>query len=99
MVCKRARVDIDLDVSFMCTRISYSTDEDWEKLRRVLRYLQGTIDLTRIIEANGPDVLQTWLDVSSATHHDTRGYTDGVLSMGQGIIHGKSSKQKIKKLY
>ena len=30
-VSKRARVDIDLAVSFMCTRVSKSTEEDWDK--------------------------------------------------------------------
>ena len=38
-VGKRARPDNDLAVSFLCTRVSKSTDEDWEKLRRLLRYV------------------------------------------------------------
>ena len=44
-VSKRARVDIDLAVSFMCTRVSRSTEEDWGKLRRLLNYISGTIDI------------------------------------------------------
>ena len=38
-VSKRARVDVDLTVSFLCTRVSCSTEEDWIKLRRLLQYL------------------------------------------------------------
>ena len=33
---KRVRGYTDLAVSFMCTRVSCSIDEDWEKLRRLL---------------------------------------------------------------
>ena len=42
-VSKRARVDIDLAVLFLCTRVSRDTEEDWDKLRRLLNYLLGTI--------------------------------------------------------
>ena len=88
-------MDIDIAVSFLCTIVSCRTDEDWEKLRRLLQYLQATLDLPRIIGANGLGMLQTWVDASYATHHDMRGHTGGSMSMGQGIIHGKSSRQKI----
>ena len=57
-----------------------------------MHYLQAIIDLPRIIGANGLDILQTWVGVSYATHHDKRGHTGGFMSMGQGIIHRKSSK-------
>ena len=39
--------------------------------------------------------LQTWIDASYTTHHDMRGHTGGINSMGKGtVIHG-CSKQKI----
>ena len=40
-------------------------------------------------------MLQMWVGTSYATYHDTRRHTGGVMSMGQVIIHGKSSTQKI----
>ena len=46
---KRARVDIDLTVPFLCTRVSRSTEEDWAKLRRLLDYLWYIIHMTMII--------------------------------------------------
>ena len=94
-VSKRARVDIYLAVSFLCTRVSCSTDQDWEKLRRLLNYLHGTLNMPRIIGANGMKVLQTWVDASYAIHHDMRGHIGGVMSMGRGIVQGKASKQKL----
>jgi hypothetical protein len=35
-VSKRARLDIDLTITFLCTRVSCSMEEDWNKLRRLL---------------------------------------------------------------
>ena len=35
-VSKRARVDLCTAIAFLCTRVSKSTLEDWEKLRRLL---------------------------------------------------------------
>ena len=86
-VTKRARIDVDLTVSFLCTRLSRSDVNDWEKIRRLLRYLYDTIDLARTIGANGMDILQTWVDAPYATHHDMRGHTGGLMSMGIGAIH------------
>ena len=43
-VFKHTRLDIDLVILFLCTRVTCSTDEDWEILRRLLHYLYGTID-------------------------------------------------------
>ena len=51
--------------------------------------------LPRVIRGNGLDMLQTWVDALYVTYHDMRGYTRGFMSMVQGIIHEKSSKQKI----
>ena len=34
-VSKRCRLDIMLTISFLCSRVSCSTEEDWLKLRKV----------------------------------------------------------------
>lgn len=54
-IAKRARLDIETTVSYLCTRVSRSTEDDWLKLRRVLGFLQSTINDVRII---GADSLQ-----------------------------------------
>ena len=53
-VTKKARVNVDLAVSFLCTG---SDVDDWEKFRRLLRYLYDTIYLVRTLWANGMDIL------------------------------------------
>ena len=35
------------------------------------------------------------MDASYATHSDMKGHTGGAMSMGTGLIHSKSSKQKL----
>ena len=94
-VSKRARLDIDLVVSYLCTRTTKSTKGDWEKLRRLLTYLNGTIDMKRIISLDGSGTLRTWVDASHAVHEDMRGQTGGAMSGGSGLIHHKTSKQKL----
>jgi len=39
--------------------------------------------------------LETWIDASHAVHEDMKGVTGGCMSMGWGVLHAKSSKQKI----
>lgn len=51
-VSKRARLDIDLVISFLCSRVAEPPEQDWHKLTRLLNYLNGTIEMTRIIGAD-----------------------------------------------
>ena len=88
-------MDIDLAISFLCTRVSCSTKVDWEKLRRLLHYLYATLKMPRIIGAHGMEVLTTYVDASYAIHPDMKGHTGGLMSMGTGVIQGNSSKQKL----
>ena len=85
-VSKRARVDIDLVVFFLYTRVSKSTEDDWEKLRWLLSYLQTMIDMPRIIGVDGVDVLQRYVDASYAIHTDMKERTGGLMTLGRLII-------------
>ena len=68
---------------------------DWKKLRRVLAWIKQTIDDPRIIGATSLEDLFTWVDASYGVHNNMRGQTGGCMSMGWGVMHGRSSKQKI----
>ena len=92
---KRARPDIETAVGFLSTRVSKSDVDDWNKLKRVLQYLYGTIDMPRYVGADNFVDLHTWVDAAYAVHPDMRSQTGGCMSYGQGIIHGKSTKQKL----
>ena len=94
-VSKRTRIDVDLAVSFLCTRVARSNQQDWDKLRRLLTYLKNTLGLPRVIGAHRLDVLFTWVGASFATHMDIRGHTGGVISFGTGAVSHKYGKSKI----
>jgi hypothetical protein len=94
-VSKRGRLDIQLAIAFLCTRVSCSTEEDWAKLKRVLEYLNGTLDDILVIGADDIGIMKTWVDASYAVHKDMKSHTGGVVSFGRGAIMSKSSKQKL----
>ena len=94
-VAKRARSEIDLAVLFLCTKVADPTKGDKKKLISLLEYVKETIDMVRVIGTNGNEVLQTWVDVSYAVHRDVRSHTGATMSLGHGIIHHRSEKQKL----
>ena len=92
---KRVRVDINLAVSFLCTRVVSPTQDDKEMLKRVLSYLRGTKNMKRIIGTNYLNYLQPWIDASYAMCRDMRGHMGGVISMGNGVVIHNCGKQKL----
>jgi hypothetical protein len=94
-VSKRGRLDIQLAIAFLCTRVSCSTEKDWQKLKRVLEYLKGTLDEFLTLGADNITMMKTWVDASYAVHNDMKSHTGGVVSFGRGAIMSKSSKQKL----
>ena len=94
-IAKRGRPDLELSISFLCTRVATPNIDDWQKLERVLTYLSCTKDERRIIGINNISVMNTYIDASYAVHPNMRGYTGGVISFGHGIVHIKASEKKI----
>jgi hypothetical protein len=94
-VSKRSRLDIQLAVAFLCTRVSCSTEQDWQKLKQVLEYLRGTLDEYLTLGADDIGMMKTWVDASYAVHMDMKSHTGGVVSFGIGAVMSKSSKQKL----
>ena len=43
-VCQRSRPDIITTIAFLCTRVTKSTEQDWDKLKRLLEYLWSTVN-------------------------------------------------------
>lgn len=89
-VAKGARIDIDLGISFLCTRVSSPTNGDWTKLKRLLVYLNNTLGMTRVIGARRLEVLQSWVDASFATRRDMESFPGGAMSLGRCVLHHRS---------
>ena len=94
-VSKRARPDIQLAVSFLCTRVSCSTTSDVDKLIRLLCFLKGTADDVLILGADDQKRNRTWINATFAVHQDMKSHTGGCQFLGRGVMHSKSSKQKL----
>jgi hypothetical protein len=94
-VSQRARLDIQLAIGFLCTRVTCGTEQDREKLKRVLEFLKGTLNDFRVIGADDMTIMKTWVDASHAVHRDMKSHTGGVVSFGRGAAMSKSSKQKL----
>ena len=94
-ISRRCRLDIQTTIAFLCTRVGNPDEEDWNKLRRVLQYLKGTIDLVLTLGADDITKTKSWIDVSYGIHEDCRSHTGGCMSWGWGVLLTKCQKQKL----
>jgi len=97
-VCKRVRLDLQVAVSFLCTRVQKPTVQDWLKLRRVLQYIKGTLTLPRIVSMSDLSEMEMYIDASHGAHEDMKGQTGGCVKVGSGVLHSRSSKQRLNTL-
>jgi hypothetical protein len=84
----RARKDIQHMVAFLRTRVNSPDEYDWIKLKRLMKYIGGTIYMPLIIRADNLNIVKWWVDVSYATHGYCRGNTGATMSMSTGSITG-----------
>jgi len=94
-LCKRARPDIHTAVAFLTTRVTSPDVDDYAKLRRVMRYLRGTINLPLTLESHPSGNMRWWVDASFAVHPDMKSQTGAVMSLGGGAMMSMSCRQKI----
>ena len=94
-VSKRGRPDIQVAIAFLSTRVMTPDEDDWKKLVRLIRYINGSIELLLTLSVFGFNSIKWWVDSSYAPHPDCRSHTGGTMSMGQGSIYSTSCKQKI----
>jgi hypothetical protein len=71
----RARQDIQPCTAFLTTRVRSPDKDDWEKLKRLLGYLKGTLHMPLILSADSLTLSRWWVDVAYAVHHDMKGHT------------------------
>ena len=91
----RARRDIQTAVAFLTTRVKQPDEDDWGKIKRVLKYLNGTRHMKLTIEVESMSRIMWWVDASYNAHEDCKGHTGGMMSLGKGAVLSKSTKQKL----
>jgi hypothetical protein len=70
----RVHQDIQTAVSFLTTRVQSLDEDDWKKLKRILKYLNGTRNLKLTLLADQTKYAVHWyVDGSHQIHEDCRG--------------------------
>ena len=83
VLCKRARPDIELLVSFLTTRVREPDEDDWGKLKNGLKYLKGTLYMKRHMSAEFLNMIWWWVDASYGVHWGCKGHTGGHRQIGR----------------
>ena len=94
-VSTRARPDIHVAISFLTSRVTKADIDDWKKLRRLLSYINNTLDLVLTLSATNMNVVKWWVDAAYAVRDDFKSQCCASMSFGRGTIMNKSTKQKL----
>ncbi len=81
----RVQWDIQPTTAFLTTQVRSPDKHDWGKVKRVLRYLKGTLHMPLILSADSLTLSRWWVDAAYAMHDDCRGHTGAGMSFGQGM--------------
>jgi hypothetical protein len=92
---KRARPDIQQAILVLCTRVKDPNQADWEKLMRVMKYLNGTRNEYLTLSADDLRVVKWYVDASFAVHPDFKSHTGAVMTLGKGAMQSIARKQKM----
>ena len=79
-VATRVRRDIQTAVAFLTTRVKKPDEDDWGKLKRVLRYLKGTLHMKLKLSVENLGIIRWWVDASYNVHDDCKGQTGAIIS-------------------
>lgn len=97
-LAKRVRPEILCPVVFLSTRVQRCDEDDWGKMLRVMKYLNGTKDMGIVLEPDGDNGLLSihcYVDASFAVHSDFKSHTGLTITLGGGGIFFSSVKQKL----
>jgi hypothetical protein len=90
----QTRPDLRFCISYLSSRAGRPNQADQRKLKRALKYLNGTRTLG-LSYTNEPIVLRACIDASHLTHADRKGHSGIYLSLGNGFFTSRSKKQKL----
>jgi hypothetical protein len=87
------RADILMPVSYLATRSSNPTVEDYSKLMRIVKYVAGTKDTCLTFKPTDM-ILKVYADASHNMHSDGRGQAGIIITLGSAPIFSRSFKIK-----
>jgi hypothetical protein len=87
--------DIQTAVSFLTTRVQAPDEDDWVKLKQILKYLNGTRHLKLTLCADQMKfVVQWYVDGLHQVHDDCRGQTGSLVTFDNRAVASSSNKMK-----
>jgi hypothetical protein len=91
----RVRRDIQTAMLFLTTRVKAPDQDDWGKLVRVLKYLNGTCYMKLILSVDEMIfTVHCYVDGSHQVHKDCRGQIGCLMTMGKGVAISSSNVMK-----
>ena len=92
---KPERPDIQPTITFLTMRVRNIDKYDWKKLRRVLSYLDSTINSMKLhLKSNNPNVINWWVDASYGTYLDLKEQTGATISIQKELRHKRTKNRK-----
>jgi hypothetical protein len=88
----RVRWDIQTAAAFLTTRVKSPDKDDWGKLKRVLKYLNGTKYLKLSISVENLGILKWYVDWLHNVHWDCKGHRGAMFTMGKEAVSSYSRK-------
>ncbi len=82
-------------VAFLTTRVKDPNKDDWGKLKRMLKYLNGAKYLKLRLSVENLGMLKWYVNGLHNVHPDCRGYGGVLFSMGKGATTSYSRKLKL----
>jgi hypothetical protein len=64
----RTRKDIQTTIAFLTVRLRFPDKDNWGKIKRMLKYVRGTVYIPLILRAESLIIIKWWVDASFATH-------------------------------
>ena len=91
----RARRDIQIALAFLTTRVKSPDEDNWGKLKRVLKYLNGTKYLKLNLSVDNLGLLKWFVDGSHNIHWDCKRHGGAMFTMGKGATCSYLQKVKL----
>ena len=83
---------IKAEVGFITKIVNNVDEDDWVKLKRLLKYLKGGEQMKFNLSVDYMSMIHWWVDDSYNTNTDCRGHVGAMMSPGHGEVKSLSKK-------
>ena len=84
-----------MDSAFIKNQVKYPDEENWGKLKRLLKYLKRAKHMKLTLLVESVSMIMWWVDASYNADDDCKGHTGEMMSLEKGDVLSKSMKKKL----